>query len=61
MTIKRSRFLLTCLALIGFTMTTALADEWNKEMAFRFTTPVEVPGMVLQPREVCLRARGQSI
>jgi hypothetical protein len=61
MTIKRSRFLLTCLALICFTITTALADEWNKEMVFQFTGPVEVPGKVLQPgKYVFVLADSQS-
>jgi len=50
MTIKRSRFLLiACLALIGFSIKTATADEWNKEMILKFSAPVQVPGKVLQP------------
>jgi hypothetical protein len=48
MTIKRSRFLLTSLALIGFTIKTALADEC-KEMLFQFTALVAAPGKVLPP------------
>jgi len=56
MTIKRNRFLLTAsLALIGFSMKMALADEWNKEMVLRFSAPVQVPGHVLQPGKYVFR------
>src|SRR5215468_10773641 len=55
MTIKSNRFLLTSLALIGFSITTALADEWNKEIVFRFSEPVQVPGQMLQPGKYVFR------
>jgi hypothetical protein len=56
MTMKYSRFLLAAgLALIGFSMTTAMADEWNKEMILRFSAPVQVPGKVLQPGKYVFR------
>jgi hypothetical protein len=56
MTIKFNRFLLTaCLALIGFSIKTAKADEWNKEMILKFSGPVEVPGKVLQPGKYVFR------
>ena len=56
MTIKRSRFLLiACLALIGFSMKTARADEWDKEMILKFSAPVQVPGKVLQPGKYVFR------
>ena len=56
MTIKRNRFLLTAsLALIGFSMKMALADQWNKEMILRFSAPVQVPGHVLQPGKYVFR------
>jgi hypothetical protein len=55
MTIQRNRFLLTSLALIGLTVPTALADEWDKEMVFQFSSPVEVPGKVLQPGKYVFR------
>ena len=47
MRISCNRFLLTSAALIGFTMTSAMADEWNKKIVFHFNQPVEVPGKVL--------------
>jgi hypothetical protein len=51
-----SRFLLTaCVALIGFSMKTAVADEWNKEMTLKFNEPVQVPGKVLQPGKYVFR------
>ena len=56
MTIKRTRFLLiACLALIGFSMKTAMADELNKEMILTFSGPVQVPGKVLQPGKYVFR------
>ena len=56
MTIKRNRFwLIASLALIGFTMKTALADEWDKEMILSFSAPVQVPGHVLQPGKYVFR------
>ena len=56
MTIKFSRFLLiACLALIGFSLRTARADEWNKKMLLRFSEPVQVPGKVLQPGQYVFR------
>jgi hypothetical protein len=55
MTIKGNRLLLTSLALIGFTTSTALADDWNKEMVLQFSAPVEVPGKVLQPGKYIFR------
>ncbi|PWU00901.1 MAG: hypothetical protein C5B51_24115 [Terriglobia bacterium] len=56
MTIKWNRLLLpACLALIGFTMKTASADEWNKEMDLQFNAPVQVPGHVLQPGKYVFR------
>ena len=56
MTIKCSRFLLTAsLALIGLSMKTATADEWDKEMTLRFSAPVQVPGKVLQPGKYVFR------
>ncbi|HLN00385.1 MAG TPA: hypothetical protein VK335_13945 [Bryobacteraceae bacterium] len=35
------------LALMGSMITPAIADEWNKETRIEFSTPVEVPGKVL--------------
>jgi len=55
MTIQRNRFLLTSLALIGLTVPTALADEWDKEMVFQFSAPVQVPGKVLEPGKYVFR------
>lgn len=56
MTIKCNRFLLTAsLALIGLSLKTARADEWNKEMILRFSEPVQVPGKVLQPGKYVFR------
>jgi hypothetical protein len=56
MTNKFSRFLpVACLALIGFSIKTATADEWNKEMILRFSAPVQVPGKVLQPGKYVFR------
>ena len=56
MKIKRSRFLLiACLALIGSSIKTAAADEWNKEMILTFSAPVQVPGKVLQPGKYVFR------
>jgi hypothetical protein len=56
MTIRYNRFLLTvCAALIGFSMKTALADEWNKEMTLQISAPVQVPGKVLQPGKYIFR------
>jgi len=60
MMIRRNRFLLTSLALIGFTTTAALADEWNKEMILRISEPVEVPGQVLQPGKYVFRLADSS-
>ena len=56
MTNKFTRFLLiACMALIGLSMKTAQADEWNKEMSFKFSAPVQVPGKVLQPGKYVFR------
>ena len=56
MTIKRSRFLLiACMALIGFSIKTASADEWNKEMTLKFSGAVQIPGKVLQPGKYVFR------
>ena len=51
MRITANRFLLTSAALIGFTMTSAMADDWNKKIIFQFHEPVQVPGKVLAPGE----------
>src|SRR5579872_5082752 len=56
MTINCSRFLLTAtLALIGFSLKTATADEWDKQMVLRFREPVQIPGKVLQPGKYVFR------
>lgn len=56
MTIKFSRFLLVaCMALIGFSIKTAKADEWDKETTLKFSEPVQVPGKVLQPGKYVFR------
>jgi hypothetical protein len=60
MRITCNRFLLTSAALIGFTMTTALADEWNKEIVFQFSEPVQVPGKVLGPGKYIFRLADSS-
>src|SRR5581483_1256947 len=62
MTIKYSRFLLVAaLALIGFSIRAAKADEWDKKMILRFSAPVQVPGKVLQPGKYIFRlADGSS-
>lgn len=59
MTIKRTRFLLiACMALIGFSIKTARADEWDKEMILKFNAPVQVPGKMLQPGKYVFRLAG---
>lgn len=56
MNIKCNGLLLaTSLAIIGFTVRTAVADEWNKETVIRVDQPVEVPGAVLQPGKYVFR------
>lgn len=61
MTIKRTRFLLiACMALIGFSIKTARADEWDKEMILKFSEPVQVPGKVLQPGKYVFRLADSS-
>ena len=56
MTIKLNRFLLSAsLAMIGSTITPAVADEWNKETTFQFSAPVEVPGKVLEAGKYVFR------
>ena len=56
MTIKFGRFvLIACMALIGLSIKTARADEWNKEMILKFSGPVQVPGKVLQPGKYAFR------
>ena len=61
MTIKFTRFLLIpCMALIGLSMKTARADEWNKEMFLKFGDPVEIPGKVLQPGKYVFRLSDSS-
>lgn len=56
MTTKWNRlWLVACLALIGLSITTASADEWNKEMVLKFSAPVQVPGHVLQPGKYVFR------
>jgi hypothetical protein len=61
MTIKFSRFLLiACMALIGLSMKTARADEWDKEMILKFSAPVQVPGKVLQPGKYVFRLADSS-
>jgi LPXTG-motif cell wall-anchored protein len=60
MRIRCNRFLLTSAALIGFTMTTALADEWDKEIVFQFNEPVQVPGKVLEPGKYIFRLADSS-
>ena len=61
MTTKFSRFLLmACMALVGLTMKTARADEWNKEIDFKFSEPVQVPGKVLQPGKYVFRLADSS-
>jgi hypothetical protein len=61
MTNKFSRFLLVaCLALVGFSIKTATADERNKEMILRFSAPVQVPGKVLQPGKYVFRLADSS-
>jgi LPXTG-motif cell wall-anchored protein len=60
MRIRCNRFLLTSAAVIGFTMTAALADEWNKEIVFQFNGPVQVPGQVLQPGKYSFRLADSS-
>ena len=37
------------LALIGSTITPAMADEWNKETRLEINEPLEIPGKVLTP------------
>src|SRR5215469_14113424 len=61
MTIKFNRFLLiACMALIGLSIKTARADEWDKEMILKFSTPVQVPGKVLQPGKYVFRLADSS-
>ena len=56
MTIKMTRFLLSAaLTIISFTITPAIADEWNKETRFQFSAPVEVPGKVLEAGKYVFR------
>src|SRR5215831_18682012 len=56
MTITHNRFLVTaCLAIFGLSMKTAVADEWNKEIIFQFSAPVQVPGKVLQAGKYVFR------
>lgn len=56
MTIKRTRFLLmACMALIGFSIKTARADERDKAMILKFNAPVLVPGKMLQPGKYVFR------
>src|SRR3974390_3939810 len=53
---KWTRLLLAaCLALVGFSMKMAVADEWNKEMVLHFDAPVQVPGKVLEPGKYIFR------
>jgi hypothetical protein len=40
---------LAALALLGSTITPAMADEWNKETRLEVTQPLEIPGKVLTP------------
>jgi len=42
-------FLSAAAVLIGSTMTTAMADEWNKETRLEINEPLEIPGRVLSP------------
>ena len=42
-------FLSATAVLIGSTMTTAMADEWNKETRLEINEPLEIPGRVLSP------------
>jgi hypothetical protein len=42
-------FLSAAAALIGSTMTPAMADEWNKETRLEISEPLELPGTVLSP------------
>jgi len=50
MKIKFSAWCLgAALALIGPTITPALADEWNKETRVEISEPLEIPGKVLTP------------
>src|SRR5271154_1389677 len=37
------------LALLGLTITPAMADEWNKETRLEVKEPLEIPGRVLTP------------
>jgi multidrug efflux pump subunit AcrA (membrane-fusion protein) len=37
------------LALTGFTIKPAMADEWNKETRLQISEPLEIPGQVLAP------------
>src|SRR5215472_5344987 len=61
MAIKMSRFLLCAsLAVIGSTMSPAVADEWNKETKLTFSAPVEIPGKVLDPGKYVFRLLDSS-
>ena len=56
MTITLSRFLpIACLAVMGCSIKTATADEWDKELILKFSGPVQVPGRVLQPGKYVFR------
>ena len=37
-----------CMALLGFAVTSARADEWDKKTTITFSGPVEIPGVHLQ-------------
>jgi hypothetical protein len=61
MAIKMNRFLLCAsLAVIGSTVSPAVADEWNKETKLTFSVPVEVPGKVLDPGKYVFRLLDSS-
>jgi hypothetical protein len=40
---------LVCLGLLGMITTSAKAGKWQEKTAFTFSTPVEIPGQVLEP------------
>jgi len=51
----KSLWLSASLALMGSMVAPAIADEWNKETKLEFSTPVEVPGKVLNAGKYVFR------
>ena len=55
---KSKIYSFVCLGLLGVMMPAVRADEWDQKTIITFSAPVEIPGRVLEGRNICVQASG---